>query len=167
MTGFIFRKCLEALSLVLGVVLVLLLVFESGVLGDPALLEAGEHAENAQVAEARVRLGIWQAWDPRVLTVTGPDRPGVTTRLCAVLAHHAAVVAAMEQVVLRDQLVLGIVVHHAGATAAMTRDLRSVAGSGAHAPVRSGHRAFSSKCGRGVTIFGCAPLPSLYRLNGV
>ena len=72
MTGFIFRKCLEALSLVLGVVLVLLLVFESGVLGDPALLEAGEHAENAQVAEARVRLGIWQAWDPRALTVTGP-----------------------------------------------------------------------------------------------
>ncbi len=72
MTGFIFRKCLEALSLVLGVVLVLLLVFESGVLGDPALLEAGEHAENAQVAETRVRLGIWQAWDPRALTVTGP-----------------------------------------------------------------------------------------------
>lgn len=62
-----------------------------------------------------------------LLTVTGPDRPGVTTRLCAVLAHHDAVVADMEQVVLRDQLVLGIVVHHTGDTAAMTRDLRSVA----------------------------------------
>jgi peptide/nickel transport system permease protein len=72
LTGFIFRKCLEALSLVLGVVLVLLLVFESGVLGDPALLEVGEHAEYAQVADARVRLGIWRAWDATALAVTGP-----------------------------------------------------------------------------------------------
>ncbi len=62
-----------------------------------------------------------------LLTVTGRDRPGVTTRLCAVLAHHEAVVADMEQVVLRDHLVLGIVVHHSGDTAGLEGDLRSVA----------------------------------------
>ena len=71
MTALLARKCLEVLSLVCGVVLLLLLVFESGILGDPALLEVGKHADNHQVAQARMRLGIWEDWDPTALVITG------------------------------------------------------------------------------------------------
>ncbi|HBF22717.1 MAG TPA: hypothetical protein DDW23_02765 [Planctomycetes bacterium] len=71
MTALLARKCLEVLSLLCGVVLLLLLVFESGILGDPALLEVGKHADNHQVAQARMRLGIWEDWDPTALVITG------------------------------------------------------------------------------------------------
>ena len=43
-----------------------------------------------------------------LVTLTGPDRPGVTTRLFAALAATAAPVLDVEQVVIRGQLVLGV-----------------------------------------------------------
>ncbi len=43
-----------------------------------------------------------------LLTLTGPDRTGVTTRLFAALARMDAAVLDVEQVVIRGQLVLGV-----------------------------------------------------------
>ncbi|CAN5277532.1 phosphoserine phosphatase SerB [soil metagenome] len=45
-----------------------------------------------------------------LVTVTGRDRPGLTSRLAAVLAELQARVLDMEQVVIRDRLTLGILV---------------------------------------------------------
>ena len=41
-----------------------------------------------------------------LLTLTGPDRPGVTRRLCDILAEHQVVIIDIEQIVVRSQLML-------------------------------------------------------------
>src|SRR5258707_15315220 len=43
-----------------------------------------------------------------LVTVTGRDRPGVTSRLFSVLAAHELSVLDVEQVVIRGRLVLGV-----------------------------------------------------------
>src|SRR5271170_6243378 len=43
-----------------------------------------------------------------LVTVTGRDRPGVTSRLFSVLAAHELSVVDVEQVVIRGRLVLGV-----------------------------------------------------------
>lgn len=43
-----------------------------------------------------------------LITLTGRDRPGVTSRLFSVLAAHPLIVSDMEQVVIRGRLVLGV-----------------------------------------------------------
>ena len=43
-----------------------------------------------------------------LITLTGRDRPGVTSRLFAVLAAHELSVLDVEQVVIRGRLVLGV-----------------------------------------------------------
>ena len=45
-----------------------------------------------------------------LITVTGRDRPGVTARLCSALALVQARIIDMEQVVIHDRLILGILV---------------------------------------------------------
>ena len=47
---------------------------------------------------------------PALLTVTGPDRPGVTARVMAVLASHHADLVDVEQVVVNGHLSLGLMV---------------------------------------------------------
>ncbi|MBO3745807.1 phosphoserine phosphatase SerB [Streptosporangiaceae bacterium NEAU-GS5] len=49
-----------------------------------------------------------------LITLTGPDRPGVTSRLFTVLAGFPVTVADIEQVVIRGRLTLGILVAYAG-----------------------------------------------------
>jgi len=49
-----------------------------------------------------------------LLTLTGPDRPGVTSRLFAVLARYPLAVLDIEQVVIRGKLVLGVLVESEG-----------------------------------------------------
>ncbi|WP_256862810.1 phosphoserine phosphatase SerB [Microbispora sp. GKU 823] len=49
-----------------------------------------------------------------LITLTGPDRPGVTSRLFSVLAGFPVVVADVEQVVIRGRLTLGVLVAYAG-----------------------------------------------------
>jgi phosphoserine phosphatase len=49
-----------------------------------------------------------------LITLTGPDRPGVTSRLFSVLSNFPVVVADVEQVVIRGRLTLGILVSYAG-----------------------------------------------------
>ncbi|MPZ73655.1 MAG: phosphoserine phosphatase SerB [Nitriliruptorales bacterium] len=50
--------------------------------------------------------------DPTALliTVTGRDRPGLTSGLCEVLADQGARIVDMEQVVIRERLILGILI---------------------------------------------------------
>src|ERR1700735_3872444 len=43
-----------------------------------------------------------------LITLTGRDRPGVTSRLFAILARHPLRVLDIEQVVIRGRLVLGV-----------------------------------------------------------
>ena len=47
---------------------------------------------------------------PALLTVTGPDRPGVTARVMTVLASHRADLVDVEQVVVNGHLSLGLMV---------------------------------------------------------
>ncbi|MDP9847361.1 phosphoserine phosphatase SerB [Streptosporangium lutulentum] len=49
-----------------------------------------------------------------LITLTGPDRPGVTSRIFSVLSGFPVVVADVEQVVIRGRLTLGILVSYAG-----------------------------------------------------
>jgi phosphoserine phosphatase len=53
-----------------------------------------------------------------LITVTGRDRPGVTSALCATLADQGARILDMEQVVIRDRLILGLLVSLGGDEAA-------------------------------------------------
>jgi phosphoserine phosphatase len=45
-----------------------------------------------------------------LVTVTGRDRPGLTSALCGVLAEQGARILDVEQVVIRDRLILGLLV---------------------------------------------------------
>ncbi|MBW3604269.1 MAG: phosphoserine phosphatase SerB [Actinobacteria bacterium] len=49
-----------------------------------------------------------------LITVTGRDRPGITAALCAALEDHSARILDMEQVVIHDRLILGILVSVSG-----------------------------------------------------
>ena len=51
-----------------------------------------------------------------LITLTGRDRPGVTSRLFGALAGHELSVLDIEQVVIRGRLVLGVLCASAGRT---------------------------------------------------
>jgi phosphoserine phosphatase len=88
-----------------------------------------------------------------LITLTGPDRPGVTSRLFGALARHPLSVLDIEQVVIRGKLVLGVLLECDGppdltgiysAVTALARDLGLEAeittgsGSSGDVPARSG-----------------------------
>jgi phosphoserine phosphatase len=50
------------------------------------------------------------AADTLLLTLTGPDRPGVTRRVCEILADHDVVIIDIEQIVVRAHLMLSFLV---------------------------------------------------------
>jgi phosphoserine phosphatase len=62
-----------------------------------------------------------------LVTVTGRDRPGVTSELFAVLGRHPVEVLDIEQVVVRGRLVLGVLVTAVPDRSGLTDDLRHVA----------------------------------------
>ncbi len=64
-----------------------------------------------------------------LITLTGRDRPGVTSRLFAVLAVHELSVLDVEQVVIRGRLVLGVLLScdHAPDLTAIHRQVAAVA----------------------------------------
>ncbi len=86
-----------------------------------------------------------------LITLTGRDRPGVTSRLFAILSRYPLTVTDIEQVVIRGRLVLGVLLDcdeppdltgiHAAVTA-LAGDLgleaEITAGSGADTPARGG-----------------------------
>jgi phosphoserine phosphatase len=49
-----------------------------------------------------------------LITVTGRDRPGLTSGLCEVLSGVGARIVDMEQVVIHERLILGILVSLGG-----------------------------------------------------
>jgi len=65
-----------------------------------------------------------------LLTVTGPDHPGVTAGLFDVLAAHDVVVTDVEQVVVHGRLLLGVVVTDAAVLDEGTGDGRALAAAG-------------------------------------
>lgn len=50
------------------------------------------------------------AADTLLLTLTGPDRPGVTRRVCEILADHDVIIIDIEQIVVRAHLMLSFLV---------------------------------------------------------
>src|SRR6266487_4815769 len=73
---------------------------KAGPAWQPAEAEVSQEvALRAQMKAPRVTL---------LITLTGRDRPGVTSRLFSVLAAHPLTVADVEQVVIRGRLVLGV-----------------------------------------------------------
>src|SRR5689334_6555141 len=60
-------------------------------------------------------------------TVTGRDRPGITAAFFAALAAHDVDVRDVEQVVIRDRLVLAVLVDLRGDVAALRNSLTSAA----------------------------------------
>jgi phosphoserine phosphatase len=63
-----------------------------------------------------------------LVTITGRDRPGVTSTLFTALANHALDVLDVEQVVVRGRLILGVLVTAVPDEAGLRRDLVRVAG---------------------------------------
>lgn len=61
-----------------------------------------------------------------LITVTGRDRPGLTSGLCAELAAHDARILDMEQVVIQDRLVLGILASPGGEVSPLAAALTAV-----------------------------------------
>ncbi|MDP9406036.1 MAG: phosphoserine phosphatase SerB [Actinomycetota bacterium] len=62
-----------------------------------------------------------------LVTVTGRDRPGLTSALCATLAQLRARIVDMEQVVIRDRLILGLLVSLGGDETPTRAALRATA----------------------------------------
>ena len=105
-----------------------------------------------------------------LITLTGRDRPGVTSRLFAVLARHPLSVLDIEQVVIRGRLVLGVLLGcdrppdltgiHAGVSAlAGELGLEAELTTGSAAPAPAGDPA--TRGGRlHVTLLGSPLMPA-------
>jgi phosphoserine phosphatase len=97
-----------------------------------------------------------------LVTVTGRDRPGVTSRLFSVLAAHELSVLDMEQVVIRGRLVLGVLLSCGSAPdlTAIHRQVTAVAADlGLEAEITAGSAEPARRRGSlHVTVLG-SPLP--------
>src|SRR5580658_5861870 len=107
-----------------------------------------------------------------LITLTGRDRPGVTSRLFAILARHPLTVMDIEQVVIRGRLVLGVLLGcdtppdltgiHAGVSAlAADLGLEAEITTGTDRPGSSSSAAESARRGRlHVTVLGSPLAPA-------
>src|ERR1051326_1206836 len=99
-----------------------------------------------------------------LVTLTGRDRPGVTSRLFADLAAHALAVADIEQVVIRGRLVLGVLLASDAEPdlTAIHRAVRSLAADlDLEAEITTGWGELPKRRGRlHVTVVGSPLLPS-------
>ncbi|MQA97248.1 MAG: phosphoserine phosphatase SerB [Streptosporangiales bacterium] len=99
-----------------------------------------------------------------LITLTGRDRPGVTSRLLGALAGHPLAIVDLEQVVIRGRLVLGVLVSYDEATP--VEDVRAAVEAVAaeldmDAEVREGTGNGSARRGRlHVTVLASPLLPS-------
>jgi phosphoserine phosphatase len=100
-----------------------------------------------------------------LVTLTGRDRPGVTSRLFTVLAGHGLTVADVEQVVIRGRLVLGALLSCAGSPdlTAIHHEISALAadmGMEAEITMGSGEPSQRSRGKLHVTLLGWPLLPS-------
>ena len=98
-------------------------------------------------------------------TLTGRDRPGVTSRLFTVLAGHGLIVTDVEQVVIRGRLVLGVLLTCPGAPdlTAIHQQVTTLAadmGMDAEITMGSGETAPRLRGKLHVTVLGAPLLPS-------
>jgi len=98
-------------------------------------------------------------------TLTGRDRPGVTSRLFTVLAGHGLIVTDVEQVVIRGRLVLGVLLACPGAPdlTAIHQQVTTLAadmGMDAEITMGSGETAPRLRGKLHVTVLGAPLLPS-------
>jgi len=106
--------------------------------------------------------------DPQLtllVTLTGRDRPGVTSRLFTVLAGHSLTVTDMEQVVIRGRLILGVLLaaEHAPDLTAIHQQVTALAADmGMEAEITLGSREPARRPGAGlhVTVLGRSLQPS-------
>jgi phosphoserine phosphatase len=93
-----------------------------------------------------------------LVTLTGRDRPGVTSRLFAALSEYPLTVADIEQVVIKGRLVLGVLLDGGGDPdlTAIHRAVREVAGGlGLEAEITAGSAEPPARPGRlHVTLLG-------------
>src|SRR5258708_39581211 len=99
-----------------------------------------------------------------LVTVTGRDRPGVTSRLFSVLAAHELSVLDVEQVVIRGRLVLGVLLS-CGSSPDLTvihRQVTAVAADlGLDAEITAGSAEPDRRPGSlHVTVLGRLPAPA-------
>ncbi len=93
MIALLARRALATLGLVLGTTVLLGVVFDSGLLGDSALREAGERAGATEIGQARVRLGALRSFDSAALQLRvdgGATRAVITTDSGGLLLLHNA-----------------------------------------------------------------------------
>jgi phosphoserine phosphatase len=100
-----------------------------------------------------------------LVTLTGRDRPGVTSRLFAVLSGHELAVLDVEQVVIRGRLVLGVLVSGTGAPdlTSIHRQITALAadmGMEAEITMGSGEPPQRMRGRLHVTVLGSPLLPS-------
>jgi phosphoserine phosphatase len=99
-----------------------------------------------------------------LVTLTGRDRPGVTSRLFAELAGHELIVEDIEQVVIRGRLVLGVLLASEGDPdlTGIHRSVRALAADLAmEAEITTGWGELPRRRGRlHVTVVGSPLLPS-------
>jgi phosphoserine phosphatase len=99
-----------------------------------------------------------------LITVTGRDRPGVTSRLFSVLAAHELSVLDVEQVVIRGRLVLGVLLSCGGAPdlTAIHRQVTAVAADlGLEAEITAGSAEPALRRGSlHVTVLGSMLAPA-------
>ena len=62
MTLYIVRRLLYVVPLVLGVALIVSLIFNSGLFGDPAATILGKHADAESISQLRQDLGLDEPW---------------------------------------------------------------------------------------------------------
>jgi phosphoserine phosphatase len=107
--------------------------------------------------------------DPQItvlVTLTGRDRPGVTSRLFTALAGHDLTVSDVEQVVIRGRLVLGVLLSCGDSPdlTAIHRHVTALAtdmGMDAEITLGSGERPGRSRGRLHVTVLGQPLLPSV------
>jgi len=61
------RQFLILCGVAIGAHVIVFTIFDSGLLGDPARIEVGRHADASSLGAARVRLGLLAAFEPRAL----------------------------------------------------------------------------------------------------
>ncbi|MFK5957006.1 MAG: ABC transporter permease [Planctomycetota bacterium] len=75
--GRALRRLLFALSLVAGADLILFLALDSGLLGDPSIIEVGARGSATDVGFARLRLGHYERFEPEALRIQLTSTAGI------------------------------------------------------------------------------------------
>src|SRR5262249_49423367 len=101
-----------------------------------------------------------------LVTLTGRDRPGVTSRLFGELSAYELAVLDVEQVVIRGRLILGVLLACGDAPnlTAIHRQVSALAadlGMDAEITLGSGDQAPPRRCGLHVTVLGSPLLPDV------